>query len=234
MTKFRGSYVHRGDSIRRRSQVQRALLLAGFVASLGAAAATGHLDEANAEGTDAERDIPFYLSGDKRRIMEELSTAEGELALATAQLARANAIIGFSSEWGIGADLARDIYDIALAEGIEPGLAFRLVRVESEFNEQARSPVGAVGLTQLMPATAAWFQKGVTREQLYDRETNLRIGFRYLRGLIGEYDGDVRLALLVYNRGPVAVNRSLRSGLDPANGYAKLVMNGYEGRGYLE
>ena len=139
-----------------------------------------------------------------------------------------------TSTFKIAADLATSIYDISLAEGIDPQLAFRLVRVESEFNERATSPVGAVGLTQLMLPTARYFQKGITRDQLYDRETNLRIGFRYLRSLVREYKGNVQLALLVYNRGPQAVQNSRDQGLDPSNGYERVVMKGYKGRGIID
>lgn len=177
------------------------------------------------------------LVGNRRPVGEaraERASASGELELARNQLARANRIIGYSTTYRIPADLAASIHDIALAEGIEPDLGFRLVRLESDFNERATSPVGAVGLTQLMPATARFFDKSVTRERLYDRETNLRIGFRYLRTLIREYKGDLKIALLVYNRGPVAVQAALDMGLDPANGYDRIVMKGYRGQGTVD
>ncbi|HZO38496.1 MAG TPA: transglycosylase SLT domain-containing protein, partial [Methylomirabilota bacterium] len=96
----------------------------------------------------------FGLPGESRRLRDELDAARGELELAQAQLERANQILAFSTRYRISADIATSIYDIALAEGLEPDLAFRLVKVESQFNEKATSPVGAVGLTQLMPATA--------------------------------------------------------------------------------
>ena len=159
--------------------------------------------------------------------------SRGELAMANAQLERWNRIFSFSNRYNIGAQLAGSIHDIALDEGLEPELAFRLVRLESDFKERAVSSVGAVGLTQLMPATARYFEKGITRERLYDRETNLRIGFRYLRGLIREYDGDLELALLVYNRGPTAVERSRRQGIDPSNGYERRLLRGYKGDGVV-
>jgi soluble lytic murein transglycosylase-like protein len=176
----------------------------------------------------------FGLPGESRRLREELDAARGELQLAQAQLDRANQILSYSSRYRITADLAASIYDIALAEGLEPDLAFRLVRVESQFNEKAKSPVGAVGLTQLMPTTAGYFHKGITQKQLYDRDTNLRIGFRYLRTLINEYDGNLKLALLVYNRGPAAVKRARAAGLDPANGYDRMVAGGYKGSGVVD
>ena len=67
-----------------------------------------------------------------------------------------------------------------------------------------------------------------------NRDVNLRIGFRYLRGLIRENDGDVRMALLVYNRGPVAVNKAKRAGVNPSNGYDRKVLSGYKGDGVLD
>ena len=67
------------------------------------------------------------------------------------------------------------------------------------------------------------------REKLYKRETNLRIGFKYLRDLIDEHHGNVKLALLTYNRGAQAVQNELSLGLDPSNGYDRKVMRGYSG-----
>ena len=129
-----------------------------------------------------------------------------------------------SARYGIGADLALSIEEIALSEGIDPKLAFDLVRVESEFNQRAVSPVGALGYTQLMPATAKLLVPGITREGIFDRETNLRLGFRFLRSLINHYHGDIRLALLAYNRGPARVDELLAQGIDPGNGYTRLVL----------
>jgi soluble lytic murein transglycosylase-like protein len=85
-----------------------------------------------------------------------------------------------------------------------------------------------------MPATARFYEKGITREGLYDPNVNLRIGFRYLRGLVKEYKGDVNLALLVYNRGPVAVERARAGGDNPSNGYDRIVTRGYRGKGTVE
>jgi len=149
---------------------------------------------------------------------------QGVIDLKNAEIERLRRVSENSSTYGIPADLAERIEEIALAEGIEPKLAFGLVATESEFNRRAVSPVGAVGLTQLMPSTAKYFQPGVARSDLFDRDTNLRIGFRFLRTLIVKYDGDVKLALLAYNRGPEKVDSLLRQGLNPDNGYPKLVM----------
>jgi soluble lytic murein transglycosylase-like protein len=149
-------------------------------------------------------------------------------------LGRWHRIYTFSTQYRIKPDLARRIYDAAVNAGIEPELGFRLVRVESVFDPNAASRVGAVGLTQLMLGTAREFQANVTREQLLDPDTNLRIGFTYLRALIREYKGNLKIALLVYNRGPAAVQTALSLGQDPANGYESMIMRGYRGRGVLD
>jgi soluble lytic murein transglycosylase-like protein len=169
-----------------------------------------------------------------KQLEHELENARGELSLLQAQYERAEKIIHYSTRYGIAANMARSVMDAALKEGIDPELAFRLVRLESEFNPRAVSKVGAVGLTQLMPSTARLFDKGITQERLYDRETNLRIGFRYLRNLLDMFKGDARLALLAYNRGEVAVWRDVRAGVNPGNGYDTHIMKGYKGKAILE
>lgn len=226
-------YVHRGDLERRRAKVRRwrMLLTSGFVGSIVLLLAGQIMQERSATAAST---FSLGRPGDSRRLREELDATRGELELARAQLDRANKVLQYSSRYAVAADLAASIYDIALAEGIEPDLGFRLVRVESQFNERATSPVGAIGLTQLMPGTARYFQKDVTAKQLYDRDTNLRIGFRYLRTLIEQHDGNLKLALLVYNRGPVAVARAQSAGLDPANGYDRMVAGGYRGSGVVD
>lgn len=168
-------------------------------------------------------DVPSFAFGTDRRLTERHES-----------LNRWHHIYSFSARYRIKPDLARRIYDAAVTAGIEPELGFRLVRVESVFDVKAVSSAGAHGLTQLMPSTARVFEPNVTNDQLLTPDVNLRIGFRYLRGLIREYKGDLKLALLVYNRGPVAVGRAMAMGKSPANGYETIVTKGYRGRGTLD
>jgi soluble lytic murein transglycosylase-like protein len=180
--------------------------------------------EIGARSANAETN---WSTGSSRQIADltaELDSRDGEIAFQKAQLERLENAYEFSARYGIGADLASKIEEIALAEGIDPQLAFNLVRVESRFNPRAVSPVGALGLTQVMPETAQRLSPGITRQQIFDQEINLRLGFRFYRYLLGYYDGDVRLALLAYNRGPGTVDRLLSAGIDPNNGYAHAVM----------
>ena len=158
---------------------------------------------------------------------QQLNGTQGELELIKLQLERTSAILENSAKFQIPADLAEDIYDIALSEGIDPALGFRLVKVESGFKATARSKMDAYGYTQLQVPTARFYDPDVTAKDLYDRETNLRIGFRFLRDLLEQFDHDMELALVAYNRGPAKVAGILATGGDPANGYAEAVMKGW-------
>jgi Transglycosylase SLT domain len=139
---------------------------------------------------------------------------------------RNSAVLNAVERYSIPRELAEDIYDIAREQGIEPNLAYGLVKTESTFQERAVSPVGARGLTQVLPRTARWLQPGTSAEDLFDRRTNLRVGFRYLSDMIDKYRGDGKLALLAYNRGPGTVDRELSRGANPDNGYADKVIRG--------
>lgn len=162
-----------------------------------------------------------------RALQTSLDETSGEAEILRLELARANAVIEYSARYQIPADLASLIYDTALREGIDPELAFRLVKVESNFDPRAASLAGAVGLAQVMLRTAQFYEPGIGLERLYDPATNLSIGFRYLRDLLGTYQGNLRLALLAYNRGPAKVNELLQLAQDPGNGYARSVTKGY-------
>lgn len=147
--------------------------------------------------------------------------------------------VEYARRYRISQDLAHDIVEVATAEGIDPELAFRLIHVESRFVRHARGPKGALGLMQLMPGTARSIDPSLrTEAAMLDPKNNMRTGFRYLKSLIERYDGSVRLGLLAYNRGENAVDRALRAGKDPDNGYARRVLTAgpgarYQGKGLL-
>lgn len=157
-------------------------------------------------------------------VVEGVSRATlAELGLRSAGLARTEAIRRHADRFRIDWRLSERIWDAAIAQRIDVELAYRLVRVESSFDARAIGPAGSIGFTQVQPGTARWLDPSISPEDLFEVDTNLELGFRYLRMLIDRY-GDTRLALLAYNRGPATVEMLMAAGIDPANGYATRVL----------
>jgi len=102
--------------------------------------------------------------------------------------------------------IASMIRTASLHQGLDPGLVSALVYVESRYNPNARSPKGAMGLMQIMPATAARY--GVaSAASLLDPQVNVDVGTRYLRDLHKMFNGRTDLVLAAYNAGEGSVQR---------------------------
>jgi soluble lytic murein transglycosylase-like protein len=102
-----------------------------------------------------------------------------------------------------GQDYDDLIVEAARRNNVRQSLVRAVIQVESAFNPSAFSNKGAMGLMQLMPATAREFGVG----NPFDPEQNVRGGVAYLRQLLDRYAGDETLALAAYNAGPGAVDR---------------------------
>lgn len=103
------------------------------------------------------------------------------------------------------AELQSMIDQFAGDYGLDPDLVHALIRAESAYDPQAVSRVGAVGLMQVMPETAADY--GVDSvDRLFEPEINLRTGMRHLKRLIEKYDG-IGSAVMAYNAGEGALER---------------------------
>lgn len=97
------------------------------------------------------------------------------------------------------------IYKYAKKHNVDARLVYSVISVESGFNPNVVSPRGAVGLMQLMPATAIELAKRdgwtLQREHLLDPETNISLGVQYLAELSKMFDNNMELTLAAYNAG---------------------------------
>jgi soluble lytic murein transglycosylase-like protein len=110
---------------------------------------------------------------------------------------------------------------------IEPSLVHAVIKVESNWDTKAISRSGAIGLMQLMPATA----RAMGIENPYNPEENIEAGIRYLRHLLDRFNGDLILAIAAYNVGPRRVKKF--QGIPPireTQHYVKKVLSIYNGK----
>ena len=111
------------------------------------------------------------------------------------------------------------LVDAARKHGVDESLVLAVANAESGYRSDAVSSVGAVGVMQLMPGTAA--SLGVTDS--FDAKQNIDGGVRYLKQMLGRFGGDISLALAAYNAGPGAVEKY--DGIPPYNETQAYVKN---------
>ncbi|AEI63450.1 transglycosylase SLT domain-containing protein [Corallococcus macrosporus] len=139
----------------------------------------------------------------------------------------------------------RSIARYARAHRVDPDLLQGLIREESRFNARARSATGALGLAQLMPATARQVADSLDmpapgEAALLQPHTNIRLGAAYLGQLLKHFGGNVAYAVAAYNAGPRAVERWRHAmpeaeldewvehiGFEETRGYVKKVLGSY-------
>jgi hypothetical protein len=131
--------------------------------------------------------------------------------------------VGFTQQ-----DIDAAIDEAAARHNVDPNLVRSVVKVESNFNPNAVSRKGAMGLMQLMPATA----RSLNVSNPFDPQQNVDAGVRHLKKLLDNYGGDVRLTLAAYNAGAGAVAR--RGGIPhfaETQNYVRRITDLYAGGG---
>lgn len=121
-------------------------------------------------------------------------------------------------------DIDKLIDKYATQNNLDPDFVKAVVKQESGFNPKAKSHCGAMGLMQLMPATA----QGLGVTNAFDAEQNIYGGTKYLKGLMDRFGNNKELALAAYNAGPNAVKKY--NGVPPykeTQNYVKNVMASY-------
>ena len=137
----------------------------------------------------------------------------------------------FRGPLATSADIDTAIEQAAARHNVDPNLVRAVVKVESNFNPNAVSRKGAMGLMQLMPATA----RQLKVKNPFDPEQNVDAGVRHLKQLLESYGGDVKLSLAAYNAGATAVAHS--SGVPhyaETQNYVRRITNLYYGGSVFE
>lgn len=115
------------------------------------------------------------------------------------------------------------VYKYAEENEIDPYLIFSIIKAESNFNRNIESSSGAIGLMQLMEATAIEManeigEEVVVKEALYNPEINIKIGTSYYAYLIKRYNGNEQLAMAAYNAGMGNVDTWIEKGIIKEDG----------------
>ncbi len=129
------------------------------------------------------------------------------------------------------AEVATTIVRETKSHGIDPNLVLAVIHIESRGNTFALSPVGAMGMMQIMPPTGEELAEKLDipwrgAQTLFDPQVNVRMGVAYLKQLESRY-GNMRTALAAYNWGPGRIDSKIRRGVAVPASYSGSVLATY-------
>lgn len=140
----------------------------------------------------------------------DIDDKKGQIKFIAGLIARERPTIG-----DCGA-VAKDIVELSALEQVDPFFIAAIISVESRFASHAKSPAGALGLMQIMPATGKHLVHTITGKKgkpaLVDPRTNILLGIAYIKQLEEKYRGNRVHALAAYNWGPMNVDNANRGG----------------------
>jgi hypothetical protein len=165
------------------------------------------------DGVVCYTDAPFGKRADK--IHKEMKTPSSEQ---TRSVERKS---------GDSGDFHHIVHEKASTYDVDPSLIKAVIKTESNWNSRAMSRKGAMGLMQLMPSTA----NDMNVRNPFDPEENIEGGTKYLKYLLGRFNGDVTLALAAYNAGPKTVEKfGYVPPISETKQYVNKVLSLYNGR----
>ena len=168
-------------------------------------------------GDLAEQSVAIKAEGSELRQYVESSSAEQVIFLKIL-------VLKPDVEVSLARTIAKHAHHYGALYKRDPDLVLAIIAEESRFNPSAVSPVGALGLMQVMPQ---WEKVLGISGSLKDPEVSIKYGLEVL-GFYLEMYKDLEMALTAYNRGPGPVDLALMRGKDPKNRYAPQVMKVYE------